>query len=242
MRSRRCDGTLPTAETSATGATSTDAEPAHCEGARLRLERPARALRAAAFRLDRRAAALLPGGRINAFGTDASRIGAILVINLDRQPQRMARTVRELARFQDHEGRRLTKIVMRLPAVDARDGTAVAATADVDPHYVLGHQLHVQPDAKLEAFFGRNEAVAMTRQEIAVAKSHVEAWKAVATGCEEHVLILEDDVWFRQGAAASIERAWCKALIRGNGGGSAMLYLSYDVSAHFSDASRQYRK
>ncbi|MBP0439112.1 family 16 glycosylhydrolase [Tianweitania sediminis] len=68
----------------------------------------------------------------------------------------------------------------------------------------------------------------MTRQEIAVARSHIEAWKAVATGSEEHVLILEDDVWFRPGAAASIERAWREALIRGNGGGPAMFYLSYE--------------
>jgi GR25 family glycosyltransferase involved in LPS biosynthesis len=170
----------------------------------------------------------MPGGRIDAFGAGASRIGAILVINLDRQPRRMARTVRELARFQDHERRRLTDLVRRLPAVDARDGIAVAATADVDPRYVLDHQLHVQPDARLEACFGRDEAVTMTRQEIAVARSHVEAWKAVATGSKEHVLILEDDVWFRPGAAASIERAWCEALTRGNGGGPAMLYLSYE--------------
>ncbi len=170
----------------------------------------------------------MPGGRINAFGADASRIGAILVINLDRKPRRMARTVRELARFRDNQGRRLIDLVTRLPAVDARDGRAVAATADVDPRYVLEHQLHVQPDARLEACFGRNEVVTMTRQEIAVARSHVEAWKVVARGSEEYVLILEDDVWFRWGAAASIDRAWCEALARGNGGGPAMLYLSYE--------------
>ena len=180
------------------------------------------------FRLYRRVAAAVPGGRIDAFGADESRIGAILVINLARQPRRMARTLRELARFRDREGRWLTNLVTRLPAVDARDGRAVAATADVDPRYVLDHQLHVQPDAKLEASFGRNEAVTMTRQEIAVARSHVEAWKAVATGSEEYVLILEDDVWFRRGAAASIERAWYEALTRENGGAPAMLYLSYE--------------
>jgi GR25 family glycosyltransferase involved in LPS biosynthesis len=214
--------------TSATGATFTDVERAGSEGVRLRLERPARVIRAAAFRLYRRAVAAVAAGRIHAFGADSSRIAAILVINLDRQPRRMARTSRELARFKDTRGFRLTDLVTRLSAVDARDGRAVAATADVDPHYVLDHQLHVQPDAKLEACFGRNEAVRMTRQEIAVAQSHVEAWKAVATGSDEHVLILEDDVWFRRGAAASITRAWCEALIRGNGTGPAMLYLSFE--------------
>lgn len=227
-QSPRCGGIFPIAETSATGETSTDAEPVRRDGAFVRLERSARALRAVAFRLCRRVVAVVPGGRIDAFGADASQIGAILVINLDRQPHRMTRTVRELARFQDREGRLLTDLVRRLPAVDARDGRAVAATADVDPRYVLDHQLHVQPDARLEACFGRNETVTMTRQEVAVARSHVEAWKAVATGSEEHVLILEDDVWFRRGAAASIEKAWCEALTRGSRRGVAMLYLSYE--------------
>ncbi|HET6408473.1 MAG TPA: hypothetical protein VFG14_11375, partial [Chthoniobacteraceae bacterium] len=70
----------------------------------MRLEKPARALQASAFRLYRRIVAAVPGGRINAFGTDARRIEAIFVINLDRQPRRMVRTVRELARFRDHTG------------------------------------------------------------------------------------------------------------------------------------------
>jgi len=180
-----------------------------------------------AFRLRRRIAAVLPGGRVDAFGAGASRIGAILVINLDRQPRRMARTMRELSRFKAHDGQRLTELVIRLPAVDARDGRAVAATADVDARYVLGHQLHVQPDARLESCFGRDEPLMMTRQEVAVARSHVEAWKAVAVGSEEQVLILEDDIWFRRGAAARIDRAWSEAL-RSAGAGLTMLYLSYE--------------
>jgi hypothetical protein len=98
----------------------------------------------------------------------------------------------------------------------------------VDPRFVMGHQLHVQPDAKLEDCFGRDEPVTMTRQEIAVARSHIEAWKAVAAGLEEHVLILEDDVWFRRGAATTIDRAWREALARKGAEGPAMLYLSYE--------------
>lgn len=194
----------------------------------MRLDRPARALRGVTFRLCRRVAAALPGGSIDAFGADASRIGAILVINLDRQPRRMTRTMRELSRFETRDGRRLTDLVVRISALDARDGRVTAATADVDPRYVVGHQLHVQPDARLEDCFGRDEPVTMTRQEIAVARSHVEAWKAVAAGSEEHVLILEDDVWFRRGAAATIDRAWRETLARKGAAGPAMLYLSYE--------------
>ncbi|BAE53325.1 glycosyltransferase family 25 protein [Paramagnetospirillum magneticum] len=185
-------------------------------------------LRSLAFRALRVAIGALPGGRISAFGAGPDRIGSILILNLDRQPARWRRVLRELGRFRTSDGDHLTSITTRLAAVDARDGRAVAATADVDPNYRLGNQLHVQPDARLEECFSADEPVRMTRQEVAVARSHIEVWKAVATGKHEHVLVLEDDVWFRPGAAAAIDRGWCAALERcRTEGGPRLLYLSY---------------
>src|SRR5258706_2075099 len=152
-----------------------------------------------AFRLMRAVAGFLPGGRISAFGVGDDQIGAILVINLDRQRRRWWRVRRELGRFRTSDGTPLISIARRLAAVDARDGRAVAATVDVDTEYRIGDHLHVQPDTRLEACFGTDEPVRMTRQEVAVARSHVEVWKAVATGSDGHVLVLEDDVWFKRG-------------------------------------------
>lgn len=69
----------------------------------------------------------------------------------------------------------------------------------------------------------------MTPQEVAIARSHVEVWKAVATGSDDHVLVLEDDVWFKRGAAAAIDRGWRAALRRCHAeGGPRLLYLSYE--------------
>jgi GR25 family glycosyltransferase involved in LPS biosynthesis len=185
-------------------------------------------VRGLAFRIARLMSGFLPGGRISAFGAGADRIGKILVVNLDRQPRRWRRIRRELQRFRTGDGIPLTSITCRLPAVDARDGRAVAATADVDTWYRTGDQLHVQPDAKLEACFGTDEPVRMTRQEVAVARSHVEAWKIVARGSEDYVLVLEDDVWFRRGAGAAIDRGWHAALEHCRElGGPRLLYLSY---------------
>ena len=99
-------------------------------------------------------------------------------------------------------------LARRLSAVDARDGRAVAATADVDRTYPLGHQLYVQPSERLQECFGAEEPIRMTRQEVAVAQSHVEVWKAVASGPHSHVLVIEGDVWFKPGAAAAIDRGW----------------------------------
>lgn len=185
-------------------------------------------LRRFAFRASRAMLGMLPGVSINAFGSGTGKIGMVLIINLDRQPQRLRRTLRELSRFRTYNGASLVSLARRLTAVDARDGCAVAATADVDPTYCLGDQLYVQPDARLEECFGVQESIRMTRQEVAVARSHIEAWKAIAAGPCDHVLVLEDDVWFRRGAAAAIDRGWCAAAERCEGNrGPRLLYLSY---------------
>ena len=194
----------------------------------MNLRKASGSLRRLAFRISRAMASILPGGRISAFGAGDDRIGSILVVNLDRQPRRWRRVLRELRRFRTSGGVPLASIARRLAAVDARDGRAVAATADVDSTYRIGDQLYVQPDARLEECFGVDEPIRMTRQEVAVARSHVEVWKAVATGSDDHVLVLEDDVWFRRGAAAAIDRGWRAALRRCRAeGGPRLLYLSY---------------
>src|SRR5688572_12515518 len=100
------------------------------------------------FRALRAVTGAIPGGRISAFGTGEGKIGMILIVNLDRQPRRWRRTLRELSRFRTFDGAPLTSIARRLPAVDARDGRAVAATVDVDSTYLVGDQLYVQPDAR----------------------------------------------------------------------------------------------
>jgi GR25 family glycosyltransferase involved in LPS biosynthesis len=185
-------------------------------------------VRSIAFKVSRAVATALPSRRMSAFGTGSGRIGSILVINLDRQPERWRRILRELGRFRTADGDRLVSITQRLAAIDARDGRAVAATADVDAMYRIGDQLFVQPDPRLEECFGIEEPVRMTRQEIAVARSHVEAWKAIASGADDHVLILEDDAWFTRGAAAGIDRGWQAALERDRAEGRPrLLYVSY---------------
>lgn len=185
-------------------------------------------LRAGAFHIFRAVVGVLPGGRMSAFGPGRNKIASILVINLDRQPKRWKSVSRELGRFRTHDGEPLTSIVRRLAAVDARDGRAVAATADVDTAYSMRDQLFVQPDCRLAECFGLDEPIKMTRQEVAVARSHIEAWKAIANGTEEYVLVLEDDVWFRRGAAHAIDRGWRAAQQRcGTNGAPHLLYLSY---------------
>lgn len=185
-------------------------------------------LRIAAFRAARSLARWVPGGRIEAIGVGRHCINAVLVLNLDRQPTRWRRVLGELGRFRTAQGLPLTCVTRRFAAIDALDGRAVAATADVDPIYRIRDQLFVQPNASLAECFGPDELIRMTRQEIAVARSHIEAWKTIAAGSDEHVLVLEDDVWFKRGAAGAIDRGWRAALGRCSGSGPKLLYLSYN--------------
>lgn len=193
----------------------------------MNLERASGLLRKFTFRTIHAATSITTGGEIDAFGPGRDKVEAIIVINLDRQPERWHRVKRELGRFRTGDGAPLTSIVKRFAAIDARDGRAVAATADVDPNYRIGDQLYVQPDPRLSACFDVDEPVRMTRQETAVARSHIEVWKTIATGQHKYVLVLEDDVWFRRGAAASINRGWQAALKRCRGNGPHLVYLSY---------------
>lgn len=192
----------------------------------MNLSRLVSPMRTSAFRAWRSLTAFVPGGRIRSFGEGAGRIGGVIVVNLDRQPRRWRRVTKELGRFRTSEGAPLTSITRRLPAVDAQDGRAVAATADVDTRYRIGDHLFVQPDARLAECFADDEPVRMTRQEVAVARSHVEAWKAVASGTDDYVLVLEDDVWFTPGAQSAIDRGWRAALDQCEGGPN-LFYLSY---------------
>lgn len=193
----------------------------------MNLDRASGLLRKFIFRMMHAATGIISGGEIDAFGSGCDKIEAIMVINLDRQPSRWHRVKRELDRFRTGDGAPLTSIVKRFAAIDARDGRAVAATADVDPNYRIGDQLYVQPDSRLSACFDVDEPVMMTRQETAIARSHIEVWKTIATGPHKFVLVLEDDVWFRRGAAISINRGWQAALTRCRGEGPHLLYLSY---------------
>lgn len=182
------------------------------------------------FRAWRRLTTALPAGRFESFGTGSGQVNAVVVINLNRQPTRWRLLIRELGRFQTADGAPMVTLTRRLPAVDARDGRAVAATADVDVIYCVGDQLYVQPDKRLADSFGPEEPVRMTRQEVAVARSHIEVWKSIAAGAHDHVLVLEDDVWFRPGAKEAINSGWSDAVAHSTGRqGPQLLYLSYAV-------------
>ncbi len=175
------------------------------------------------FRITLAARTIFPRKRSKAFGFN--QVDEIMIINLNRQPIRWQRSIRELRLHRANDGRTLDQLVKRISAIDARYTKEIASAGDVDPIYCLSDQLAVAPDHRLLHSFGADFQIRMTPQEVAVARSHVETWKAIAVGDKKNVLVLEDDFYFRPGAMSAITKAWDDLL--GTDPDFDMLYLSY---------------
>lgn len=186
------------------------------------------------FRLGHGLRKMLPVQKSRAFGAQPMSIGQtiekIYVINLDREPARWSRVVRELGRIQDGFGNDFLSLTERHAAVDARGFSQdPPRDADVDPYYTLADQLFVEPQPRtLPTRYELEAPIRMSRAEVAVAKSHIEVWRRVAQGEQGHALIIEDDVWFHPSFARHLDQAWKDVAIEsGEHEGFDVLYVSY---------------
>jgi GR25 family glycosyltransferase involved in LPS biosynthesis len=176
---------------------------------------------------------LLPRQRSSSFSSEGASngvgIGQIYVINLDREPSRWENVRRELDRVIDRGGDTLVKRTRRFPAVDARNPSALATDKKVCETYTLAEQLFVEPQpAAAPQAFELERPIRMSRAEIAVARSHIGTWEAIAYGDEEFALVLEDDVWFARNFARDLDAAWSEMVATDRGTPNFdLLYLSY---------------
>jgi GR25 family glycosyltransferase involved in LPS biosynthesis len=190
-----------------------------------KLSRPASKL---LYRLMHGTRRLRPRPTCHGLGSDCDAVvQRIYVINLDRQDGRWRQIRRELAGVRDTRGRRLTDIARRFSAVDARYWVD-EPDDEVQHEYSLADQLFVDPQPLPDE--GRDTSslrIEMTRQEAAVARSHIAVWKLVAEGSPLYTLVLEDDVYFRRSFARGFGRAWAELENHHRGAAFDLLYLSY---------------
>jgi GR25 family glycosyltransferase involved in LPS biosynthesis len=132
------------------------------------------------------------------------------VINLDRQPDRWADVLRELACILDAAGKPLTDRAIRYSASDARTATHEALDfGDIDPFYTLGDQLYVEPQPQaLPDEFDLARPIRMSPAEVAIARSHIGVWRTIAQSTAPYALVIEDDVWFARSFASIVDQAW----------------------------------
>lgn len=180
----------------------------------MNLARPPQVALRLALRLVHALRKMLPMQTSNAFGRKQTSgdqtIEKIYVINLDREPGRWSLVKHELSRIRDGFGTSLLDLTERYAAVDARGFSRdPRKDADVDPYYTLADQLFVEPQPQtLPTQYELEAPIRMTRAEVAVARSHIEIWKRVAHGVQEHALVLEDDVWFHPSFSRHLDQAW----------------------------------
>ncbi|WP_169560694.1 family 16 glycosylhydrolase [Nevskia ramosa] len=167
--------------------------------------------------------------------SNGQTIEKIYVINLDREPARWSSVKQELGRILDRSGNDLLSLTERHAAVDARDFSQdPPKDADVDPYYTLADQLFVEPQPRaLPTRYELDVPIRMSRAEVAVAKSHIDVWRRVAQGMQEHALILEDDVWFHPSLARHLDQAWNDVAMESRNHESFdVLYVSYMEVTH----------
>lgn len=190
------------------------------------------------FRLALKSRRLLRKKRCQAFGTFIGnmlpKITKIYVINLDRQPDRLTYMEHELRHVLDYSGVELWNLTTRYAAIDARHFLEDSRKdADIDPNYTLGDQLFVEPQPlAFPSQLDLNSSIQMSRPEIAVAHSHINIWKEVATSTHDYVLVLEDDVWFRPGFTRRLNRAWKEITAENGEVEFDIFYLSYEEVKH----------
>lgn len=182
---------------------------------------------------------LLPKKKSQAFRNFSKKdnpvIEKIYVINLDRQPARLAEMELELRHVLDGDRAELWNRTERYAAVDAKQLVKESLEDnDIDQIYSLGDQLFVEPQPlALPSQLALNSPIRMSQPEVAVARSHIDIWRKVAAGNSEYVLILEDDVWFRAGFASHLDQAWSEIKFKDNGKSNFdILYLSYEEVKH----------
>lgn|GEM_PF-302813 len=159
----------------------------------------------------------------------------IYVINLDRQDGRWRQIRRELASVRDSCGSRLNDIARRFSAVDARY-FADEPDGEIQHEYSLADQLFVDPHPLLGGGRDANSLrIEMSRQEVAVARSHIAVWKLIAGGSPLYTLVLEDDVYFRRDFAKAFDRAWAELEHHGGAPAFDLLYLSYEEARTGAD-------
>jgi len=157
-------------------------------------------------------------------------IGPIFVINLERQPQRWVNVLRELSRILDSSGKPLSERAIRYSASDAQsDAKQFIDGGDTEIFYTLGDQLFVEPQPQaVPDAFDLTRPVRMSREEIAVARSHIRVWKTIARSTASYALVLEDDIWVERGFGRVVDQAWREMEVADRGVPAFdLLYVSY---------------
>jgi len=167
-----------------------------------------------------------------AFGHSADNklIDTLLVINLDRQPDRWRQITNEARLQKVAGGGSLADYCYRVSAIDGKQLNTKSIPAQlVDSKFNIKDQYYVDPDPQLlKAIRDRDIWIDMSPEEIAVALSHISCWKKILDERRPFALIVEDDIFFEGSFAHKLNLLWKELPVTDCGlPDFDMLHLSY---------------
>jgi len=145
-----------------------------------------------------------------AFNDSKDRINKIFIINLDRQTDRWSEIKKELKRLNTTQGQCLLNFSERFSAIDARElSTKNNGEEKINTSYKIQDQFYVDPDPRLlNIIREQNIEIALTKEEIAVALSHISTWEKIVLNDIPYALVLEDDVYFESDFSKILNDCW----------------------------------
>lgn len=159
------------------------------------------------FRLKKIFRFLIKQEELIAFGNNDNQINKIYVINLDRQKKRWQLIQQELKELKVQNNKNLLNFTERFSAVDAKEQSI--ETSNINPYYRLEDQYFVDPNPELLKIIREKEIkIDLTKQEIAVALSHLSIWDKIIDENIKSGLILEDDIYFENKFSSKVNALW----------------------------------
>jgi GR25 family glycosyltransferase involved in LPS biosynthesis len=175
---------------------------------------------------------LIKKQKLKTFGVSNNEINIVYVINLDRQTNRWIHLRKEVQSQKLNNNKTLFDFCYRISAIDGKDiNLTYFDSSEIKKSYQLTDQYYVDPDQKLLDIIRRkNISIDMTREEIAVALSHIKTWKKIVDEKRSYALILEDDIFFEDCFSYKLNEIW-KELFSNNIE-LDLLYLSFREVDH----------
>jgi beta-glucanase (GH16 family)/GR25 family glycosyltransferase involved in LPS biosynthesis len=164
----------------------------------------------------------------DAFDPD-SGISRVLVLNLDRQPERWDLFQAEARHHGLRDGGSLLDRCERVAAVDGLAAPVGSySSSEIDGTYSLEDFYFVDPQPVLSTLENRlGVEISESPQEMAVAQSHLNIWKQVANDGVT-TLVVEDDVQFLHNFDSRLGRIWAElSEVETREHGFDLLYVSY---------------
>jgi len=169
-------------------------------------------------------------------GMNSDGINKIFAINLDRQRSRWKHLTKELRSQRVSNEKTLADFLERVSAVDGRAIKAESVSSkDVEELYNLKEHFFIDPDPRLSHLVrSKDIKVSMSSAEIAVALSHISAWRKIVDRKIPYSLVIEDDVFFEDRFSESVNKVWSELPLGKSGEKQFdLLYLSYrEVDNH----------